>query len=186
MTSEINDVVSFLYKDTREKIHSNFQQINKNREHCLHNPIFSNKENLKPVIATKPMERCQIDLVVFEKSPSEDGHGNVYKYVLSCLNVFSQYVFLRRMKSKSTIEVTNLLKKIFLTFGCPDILQCERGSEFQGIRFYFFSILLSLYGNSRVPLNEFNWLNLIQDQLRRDTFWEKDCSNIQKSEPNFF
>ena len=106
--------------------------------------IFSNKENLKPIIATKPMERCQIDLVVFEKNPSEDEHGNVYKYVLSCLDVFSRYVFLRRMKSKITIEVANLLKKIFLTFGCPDILQCDRGFEFQGIRFYFFSTLLSL------------------------------------------
>ena len=106
--------------------------------------IFSNKENLKPIIATKPMERCQIDLVVFEKNPSENEHGNVDKYVFSCLDVFSRYVFLRRMKSKSTIEVANLLKKIFLTFGCPDILQCDRGSEFQGIRFYFFSILLCL------------------------------------------
>ena len=161
MTSVINDVVSFFYNRyngenlfkflarigqyyvgiSKDKIQS---FINKNREHCLRNPIFSNKENLKPIIATKPMERCQIDLVVFEKNPSEDEHGNVYKYVLSCLDVFSRYVFLRRMKSKITIEVANLLKKIFLTFGCPDILQCDRGSEFQGIRFYFFSILLCL------------------------------------------
>ena len=161
MTSVINDVVSFFYNRyngenlfkflarigqyyvgiSKDKIQS---FINKNREHCLRSPIFSNKENLKPIIATKPMERCQIDLVVFEKNPSEDEHGNVYKYVLSCLNFFSRYVFLRRMKSKITIEVANLLKKIFLTFGCPDILQCDRGSEFQGIRFYFFSILLCL------------------------------------------
>ena len=161
MTSEINDVVSFFFNrykgENSFKLLARIRQyyvgiskdkiqsfINKNREHCLRNPIFSNKENLKPIIATKPMERCQIDLVVFEKNPSENEHGNVDKYVFSCLNVFSRYVFLRRMKSKSTIEVANLLKKIFLTFGCPDILQCDRGSEFQGIRFYFFSILLCL------------------------------------------
>ena len=90
------------------------------------------------------MGRCQIDLALFEKNPSEDEHGNVYKYVLSCLDVFTQYVFLQRMKSKSTIEVTTLLTKIFLTFGCPGILQWDRDSEFQGIRFHFFSILLSL------------------------------------------
>ena len=48
------------------------------------------------------------------------------------------------MKNKSTIEVASLLKKIFLTFGCAGILQCDRGSEFQAIRFHFFSILLSL------------------------------------------
>ena len=152
MTSEINDVVSFFFNrykgENSFKLLARIRQyyvgiskdkiqsfINKNREHCLRNPIFSNKENLKPIITTKPMERCQIDLVVFEKNPSEDEHGNVYKYVLSCLDFFSRYVFLRRMKSKITIEVANLLKKIFLTFGCPDILQCDRGSEFQGIRF---------------------------------------------------
>ena len=148
MTSVINDVVSFFYNRykgensfkllarigqyyvgiSKDKIQS---FINKNREHCLRNPIFSNIENLKPVIATKPMERCQIDLVVFEKNSSEDEHGNVYKYVLGCLDVFSRYVFLRRMKSKSTIEVANLLKKILLIFGCPDILQCDSGSEFK-------------------------------------------------------
>ena len=72
------------------------------------------------------MERCQIDLVVLEKIPSEDEHGNVYKYGLSRLDIFSRYVILRRMKSKSTIEVAHLLKKIFLTFSCPDILQCDR------------------------------------------------------------
>ena len=77
------------------------------------------------------MERCQIDLVVFEKNSSEDEHGNVYKYVLGCLDVFSRCVFLRRMKSKSTIEVANLLKKILRIFGCPDILQCDSGSEFK-------------------------------------------------------
>ena len=138
MTSEINDFVSFFYNRYKGeysfKLLARIRQyyvgiskdktqsfINRNYEHCLHNPIFSNKENLKPVIATKPMERCQIDLVVFEKNPSEDEYGNVYKYVLSCLDVFSRYVFLRRMKSKSTIEVANLLKKIFLTFGCAQI-----------------------------------------------------------------
>ena len=162
MISEINDVASFFYSrykgENSFKLLARIRQyyvgiskhkiqsfINKNCEQCLHNPIFSNRENLKPVIATKPKERCQIDLVIFEKNPSENEHGNVYKYVLSCLKVFSRYVFLRRMKSKSTIEVANLLKKIFLTFGCPNILQCDRGSEFQGIRFHFFSILLSLF-----------------------------------------
>ena len=138
MTLEINDVVGFLYKGENSfKLLARLRQcyvgiskdkiqsfINRNREHCLHNPIFSNKEN------TKPMERCQIDLVVFERNSSEDEYGNVYKYVLSCLDVFSRYMFLQRMKSKSTIEVANLFKKIFLTFSCPDILQCDRGSEF--------------------------------------------------------
>ena len=145
MTSDINDVVSFFYNRYKGEnwfkylarikqyyvgISNYIMQplININHEHCLHTPIFSNKENLKLVIATKPMERYQIDLVFFEKNPSEDENGNVYKYVLSFLEVFSQCVSLRRMKSKNTIEVANLLKKIFMKFGCPDISQYDWGS----------------------------------------------------------
>ena len=84
MTSDINDVVSFFYNKfkgenwfrylARIKQYyvgiSNYiiqPLININHEHCLHTHIFSNKENLKLVIATKPMERYQIDLVFFEK-----------------------------------------------------------------------------------------------------------------------
>ena len=79
------------------------------------------------------MERCQIGLVVFEKTSSKDENGNIYKYVLSCLDVFSRYIFLRRLKSKDTIEVANQLKEIFMTFWSPKILQFDKDSEFQGI-----------------------------------------------------
>ena len=43
--------------------------INRNRVHCSKYPIFSNKEDLKLIITEQPLERCQIDLVVFEKKP---------------------------------------------------------------------------------------------------------------------
>ena len=52
--------------------------INRNREHCSKCPIFSNKEDLKPIIAKQRMERCQIDVVVFKKTPSKDENGNIY------------------------------------------------------------------------------------------------------------
>ena len=35
--------------------------------------------------------------------------------------------------SKDTTEVANQLKEIFMTFGSPEILQCDKGSEFQGV-----------------------------------------------------
>ena len=40
--------------------------INRNRGHCPKHPVFSNKEDRKPIIA---YARCQIDLV-FEKKPT--------------------------------------------------------------------------------------------------------------------
>ena len=88
------------------------------------------------------MERCQIDLVVFEKTSSKDENGNIYKYVLSCLDVFSRYIFLRRLKSKDTIDVANQLKEIFMTFWGPKILQFDKDSEFQGILPLFYCLHL--------------------------------------------
>ena len=44
--------------------------INSNEEHCLQNPIFSNWEELQPIVAIEPMERLQVDLVTMESVPS--------------------------------------------------------------------------------------------------------------------
>ena len=51
--------------------------INRNRKHCSKFSIFSKKEDLKLIIAKQTMERCQIDLVFFEKKPSKDENGNI-------------------------------------------------------------------------------------------------------------
>ena len=100
--------------------------INQNREHYSKHSVFSNKEDLKPIIAKQPMERCQTDLVVFEKTPSKEENGNRYKYVLSCLDVFSRYIFLRRLKSKDTLEGANQLREIFMTFGVQNFSNVTR------------------------------------------------------------
>ena len=43
--------------------------INSNEDHSIRNPIFSNREELKLIIVTKPMECIQIDLVKMESVP---------------------------------------------------------------------------------------------------------------------
>ena len=53
----------------------------------------------------------------------------IYINILSCLDVFSRCIFLRRLKSKDTIEGFNQLKEIFITFGSPRVLQCGKGFE---------------------------------------------------------
>ena len=68
------------------------------------------------------MERFQIDLV-FEK-PSKDENENIY------INMFLvALTFFRgtsRLKSKDTIEEANQLKRIYMTFDSPLILQCDK------------------------------------------------------------
>ena len=88
------------------------------------------------------MERFQIDSPVSEKKPSKYENENIYKYVFSCLDVFFRYNFLRKLKSKDTIEEANKLKEIFLTFDGPIILQYDKGSEFQGIQLLVYCLHL--------------------------------------------
>ena len=52
---------------------------------------------------------------------------------LVAMTFFHVFFLLRRLKSKDTIEGANQLKDIFMTFGSPRILQCDKGLEFQGI-----------------------------------------------------
>ena len=117
MTSEINNIVSYFYHKYKgdnsfkilTRIREHFVGIfkdriqsftNRNREHWWKYPIFSNKEDLEPIIAKQPMERCQIDSVVFEKKPSNDENGNIYKYVLSCLDLFFTIYLYSKMEIK--------------------------------------------------------------------------------------
>ena len=69
----------------------------------------------------------------FTKKSSRDENENIYKYVLSRLDVFLRYIFLRRLKSKDTIEEANQIKEIYLTFDSPQILHCDKVLECQGI-----------------------------------------------------
>ena len=79
--------------------------INRNREHCSKYPIFSNKEDLKPVIAKQPMEWCQIDLVVFKKAPSKDENGNIYINIfLVALTFFHGISFFEDWNQKTQLK----------------------------------------------------------------------------------
>ena len=106
--------------------------INRNVQHCQQNPLFKNKDLLKPVDAKAPMDKVQIDLVVFESNPSYGKDGMCYKYVLSVLDVFSRYLTLRALESKEPDEVCNRLTKIFMMIGMPKMVQSDQGNEFKG------------------------------------------------------
>ena len=95
------------------------------------NPIFDNKAPLTPIRASRVQERHQIDLVDMRLTPAVQ-HDTVYKFVLSVLDVFSRYIWLRPMQSKSSKEVVKRLKPIYQKEGNPNIIQCDQGTEFKG------------------------------------------------------
>ena len=48
------------------------------------------------------------------------------------LDVFSRYIYLRPLTSKSSAEVASVLLKIFSDAGPPRRLQSDQGAEFKG------------------------------------------------------
>jgi len=94
-------------------------------------PAFLNKDELKPVTASSPMERLQVDLVDFSSFKSR-ANGKTFSYVLSSLDVFSRFIFLSPLVKKDSAEIVFHLRKIFRIFGCPVTIQTDQGSEFKG------------------------------------------------------
>ena len=94
----------------RNKLETFFK---KNFEHCQKNPIFRNIPPLQPVVSHTPNSRHQIDLVCFDKGPHVVKDGKVYMYVISVLDVFSRYVFLRPTTSKEPKEIKEILADIY-------------------------------------------------------------------------
>ena len=94
---------------TREAVQN---YINRNIKHCIQNPAFTNKPPLQPVVEHTVNNKHQIDLVTFEKNP-QVVNGVLYKYVLSVIDVFSRYLFLRPTSSKEPPEIKDLLLNIY-------------------------------------------------------------------------
>ena len=82
------------------------------------------------------MDVCQIDLVIMEKHPSKGCNNKTYFYILNVIDVFSWYIFLKPLQSKDPLEVASHLGEIFFTVGIPNVIQCDRGSEFKHRNFY--------------------------------------------------
>ena len=120
------------------RISEHYVGISKNRivsflnTHPVHsklNPSFKNKAPLQPILTQQIMERHQIDLVSFEKN-SVERDGKHYAYVLSIIDCFSRYLWLRALKNKQSKTVAQHLEQVYLAFGPPKIIQTDCGSEF--------------------------------------------------------
>ena len=94
-------------------------------------PQFKNKPPLKPIQADCPMAINQVDIVVPSGFPSTY-KGLVNKYVLSVIDVFSQFLWLTPLPSKNSPTVAEALFTIYLQQGPPKELQCDQGGEFKG------------------------------------------------------
>ena len=93
-------------------------------------PVFDNKAPLIPIRTSSVQERHQADLVVMNKYPVQRGNRE-YKYVLSILDCFSRYLWLRPLETKTSSSVVREIKKICNSEGHPRIFQTDQGREFK-------------------------------------------------------
>jgi len=107
------------------------QVISKLPDYQKRNAKFSNKAPLKHVCSSSVHDILQIDLVDMQR------HAVIYdkekcKFILSVMDIFSRFVWLRAIPSKSADVITKHLSRIFAEFGKPKIIQHDRGREFDG------------------------------------------------------
>lgn len=85
-----------------------------------------------PVVVDYPGQLFQIDLVdmaMYEK----ENQG--FKYLLTCIDVFSKVADAIPLKSKSSKEITKAVEIIFQKRSPPETLQSDRGTEFKNKEF---------------------------------------------------
>lgn len=106
--------------------------LNEELSSCKRNPTFRNKAPLATVKADRPMYHHQVDLVDFSGNTCMKDCTE-YKYVLSLIDVFTRFLWLRALPDKAACTVAKELYHIYLEFGPPVILQSDQGSEFKGV-----------------------------------------------------
>ena len=144
--SEVSRVVAKTFKETKSASYKKLKQrshdscagltdrkirqvTSSNISYRVHNAAFTNKAVPKPVRAHHVQHH--VDLVDLSKKPIELG-GKSYRYILSVMDVFSRYIWLAPLPTKSSRDVARELKKIYERDGPPDRLQSDQGLEFHG------------------------------------------------------
>ena len=84
----------------------------------------------KPIITHRPYERFQIDLMDFTKLAASNSN---YKWILSCVDLFTKKAWAVPLKDKSAAVVADGLKQILDDVPeLPHIIQSDNGLEFKG------------------------------------------------------
>ena len=86
-----------------------------------------------PILARSPNSRWGIDCISMISFSTANGGVRGWKYILTVVDYFSRYVWLRALKAQTAINVRSALENIVSeTKTYPKIIQADNGSEFQG------------------------------------------------------
>ena len=99
--------------------------LRKQEVYTFHKPARKNFKRNRAITGGRNIQ-YQADLVDLT---SLSAFNNGYKYLLTCIDIFSKYAWAIPLKTKTGPEITNAFKKIFKSQK-PKILQTDKGSEF--------------------------------------------------------
>jgi len=92
---------------------------------------FFNRPPLKHVCSNSEHEILQIDMVHMQRE-AVSYKREKQTFILSVMDIFSRFLWLRALPRKSADIVAKHLSLIFAEFGKPNIIQHDRGREFDG------------------------------------------------------
>ena len=134
---------------------------------CLVNRTSNTKAPLEPIVATRVLERVQIDLIDFRHEP--DGR---FKWIMHIKDHVSKFSALFAQTSKEASECATSLA-IFIKFlGDPEICQSDNGREFKGALLILLKRhgIKTIYGRPRTPRTQGlveQGNSVVKDKLRK-------------------
>ena len=90
-------------------LRSEIWKVRRSYNHSLCNAKFTNQAPVQSMVTTKVFERLQIDLVDMRK---ESCNGVEYSYILSIMDCFLRFIFLRPLSNKIPRSVLKCLQNI--------------------------------------------------------------------------
>src|SRR5690606_902740 len=85
--------------------------LRNNETHQIHSRPIMKKAILQPIITTEPRERLQIDFI--EISDKKKGVNLNFRYILTCIDVFSKYAFCFPTRNKEKNTYLPLIESLF-------------------------------------------------------------------------
>lgn len=119
--------VKALAKVTQKSQHETEEWLKTQLPYNLHKPV-RRKFNRRKYYVRGIDVQWQMDLVEMQPfARINDG----YRYILTCIDIFSRYAWARGLKSKTGLDVSKAIVNIFDQEGRkPEYLQTDRGLEF--------------------------------------------------------
>ena len=105
--------------------------LGRSKQYQRHRPVFRNRVSPKHVVSNKVNDRWQLDLIDM-KADQVSHDGKNQRYILSVIDTFSRFLFLRSLPRKDSKTVAECLSRIFADQGQPQVIQCDQGTEFKG------------------------------------------------------